>query len=149
MVTIPITSDIAERIVDRILSSCGVEVQAITIIEIREANTLVFKAKGSFEKVVSEVFREGPKYFGPVVIAYLSIANEVRELFGRTKYIITMFDKYKTMLLPLPKYGIVVGVALEHWVDVDDSKLANNIEKLVADNVTASVYRKTKRQEIK
>ncbi len=149
MVTIPITSDVAERIADRILSSCGVEIQAITIISTREANTLVFKAKGSFEKVVSEAFREGPKYFGPVVIAYLSIANEVREIFGRTKYIITMFDKYKTMLLPLPTYGIVVGVAFGHWVDADDSKLANNIEKLVADNASVSAYRKTKRQEIK
>ena len=140
---ITINSTAAEKIADEILSTCGEEIQAITIINIREANTLVFKAKGSFEKVVSEAFREGPKYFGPVINAYLIIANEVREIFGRTKYIITMFEKYKTMLLPLPTYGIVVGVALEHWVD-SDSKLANNIEKLVADNATAGVYRKTK-----
>jgi len=144
-----ITIATAQTIADKILSSCGEGIQAVTLIEIRKANTLVFKAKGSFEEAVSEAFKEGPKYFGPLVIAYLSIANEVREIVGQTKCIITIFEKYKTMILPLPTYGIVVGVALELWVDVEDGKLANNIEKLAADNASVGAYGKTKRREIK
>ena len=37
------------------------------------------------------------------------------------------------MLIPIPLYGIVVGLVLELWIDTDDGNLANNIEKLVAD----------------
>lgn len=37
------------------------------------------------------------------------------------------------MLIPILLYGIVVGLILELWVDTDNGKLANNIEKLVAD----------------
>lgn len=37
------------------------------------------------------------------------------------------------MLIPILLYGIVVGLILELWVDADNGKLANNIEKLVAD----------------
>ena len=63
---------------------------------------------------------------------------------GQTKSVVTIFEEYKTLLLPLPSYGIIVGVVLELWADADDGKLANNIEKLVEDNAAGSAARTTK-----
>jgi hypothetical protein len=36
------------------------------------------------------------------------------------------------MLLPLPSYGILVGIVIELSADADDGKVANNIEGIVA-----------------
>jgi hypothetical protein len=43
------------------------------------------------------------------------------------------------MLLPLPSYDILVGLVLERWADADDDKMANNIERLVADTVVNEI----------
>jgi hypothetical protein len=65
---------------------------------------------------------------------YGIILSSILIIVGQTKSIVTIFEEYKTLLLPLPSYGIMVGVVLKLWVDADDGKLVNNIEELVEDN---------------
>ena len=70
-----VSASAAESIADKVLICTWREILDITVIETRKADALVYKSKESFEKAF-ELFGEGPKYVGPLVIAYLSIANE-------------------------------------------------------------------------
>ena len=68
-----------------------------------------------------------------MAIAYLSIANEIREIAGEAKAIVTIFEKWKTMLQPMPAYDIVVGLVLEPSVNGEDctKNIGREIERLL------------------
>lgn len=83
------------------------------------------------------MLQEGRKYGGSLAIASLSIANEVREIAGEAKAISTTYEKCKMMLIPIPSYEILVGFVLKRKVVLDEDRLANYIESLVADNSAA------------
>lgn len=129
-----IDSTAAERIADEILSTYDGKILSISIIDARNAgNFLATKSTEYFEKEFG-VLQEGRKYGGSLAIASLSIANEVKEVAGETKAISTTYEKCKMMLIPIPSYEILVGFVMKRRVVLDEDKIANYIESLVADN---------------
>ena len=84
------------------------------------------------------MLQEGRKYGGSLAIASLSIANEVREIAGETKVISTTYEKCKMMLIPIPSYEILVGFVLQRRLALDEDRIANHIESLVADNAASN-----------
>ncbi len=70
--------------------------------------------------------------------ASLSIANEVRAIAGEPKAITTTYERCKMMLTPIPAYEILVGFVLQRRVVLDEERIANYIEGLVAENNAAS-----------
>jgi hypothetical protein len=133
-----VTPTIAERIVDNILSSINVGgVLGVSLID-RKGNTLSAKSRDSFRKSFGLAYRDGDEnsnYGGPLAIATLSVVNQVRDIFGEPQAIITVHKGCKLMLIPLPSYNILVGLALERQADADDDKIASDIERLVADTI--------------
>lgn len=126
----------AAKIVDEILSiSDGI--LAVSIIdERRSGEVLASKSKESFDKEFG-VYREGPKYGGTLAIAMLSIANEVREIAGEAKAIMTTYDRCKMMLLRMKSHGIMVGLVLQSSVNAEDynNDIGNKIEGLLAGDI--------------
>src|SRR5919108_2582264 len=106
-----ITSSDAKRIVDDILSTNN-EILAISIIDQKGGNILAAKSKDSFKKAFG-VTRDGDKYGGTLALAALSIVNEVKEVVGEAKAIITIYKNCKMMLLLVQSYEILVGLVLE------------------------------------
>ena len=130
-----ITSSVAERIADEILSSQE-EILAMTIIDERRLGAknnivLASKAKESFRKAFG-VFQEGPRYGGTLGIEALGVAGEVRGFAGQVQSIVTTYEKCKMVLLPMPSYDIVVGLVLESSVNGDDysKNIRREIERL-------------------
>jgi hypothetical protein len=120
------------------LSTYDGKILSISIIDARkEGNFLAIKSTESFEKEF-EVLQEGRKYGRSLAIASLSIANEVREIAGETKAITTIYEKCKMMLIPIPSYEIPVGFVLQRRVVLDEDRIANHIESLVADNAVSN-----------
>ena len=130
-----INSTAAERIADEILSTYDGKILSISIIDARGGgeNFLATKSIESFEKKFG-VLQEGRSYGGSLAIAALSIANEVREVAGETKVITTTYEKCKMMLIPVLSYEILVGFVLPRRVVLDEDRIANYVESLVADN---------------
>ena len=125
-----IASSNAERIVDDILS-INDEILAISIIDMK-GNILGAKSKESFKEAFG-VTRDGDKYGGSLAVGMLSLVNQVRNVVGEVQAIITIHKDCKMMLLPLPAYQILVGLVLQRSVNAEDDKIANKIERLVAD----------------
>lgn len=133
-----IDSTAAERIADEILSTYDGKILSISIIDGRKGgNFLATKSTEGFDKTFG-VLQEGRKYGGTLAIASLSIANEVREIAGEAKAISTTYEKCKMMLIPIPSYEILVGFVLKRKVVLDEDRLANYIESLVADNAAGN-----------
>jgi hypothetical protein len=63
------------------------------------------------------------------------VVNEARDIFGEPQAIITIHDDCKLTLLPMPTYDILVGLVVERSVNVEDDKIVNKIERLVADTI--------------
>jgi hypothetical protein len=124
-----VTSTAAERISDDILSTND-EILAISIMDMR-GNILGSRSKESFLKDF-RVTREADKYGGTLTVASLGVANEVKEVAGEARAIITVYEKCKMMLLPLPSYEILVGLVLHSSVNAEDYNIANKIERLLA-----------------
>lgn len=59
------------------------------------------------------------------------MVNEVRDIFGEPQAIVTIHERCKLMLIPMPSYDIVVGLVVALSADVYDDRIANRIEKLV------------------
>jgi hypothetical protein len=133
-----ITSRVAERIADEILSSQE-EIFAISIIDesgrglAGGGNNIVLasKAKESFRKAFG-LFEGGARYGGTLGLAALGVASEVRGFAGRVKSIVTTYEKCKMMLLPMPSYDIVVGLVIESSVNAEDYNIGEEIERLLA-----------------
>ena len=125
-----IASSNAERIVNDILSTND-EILAISIIDMK-GNILAANSKASFKEAFG-VTRDGDKYGGTLAVAALSLVNQLRNVVGEAKAIITIHKDCKMVLVPLPAYQILVGFVLQRSVNADDYIITNKIERLVAD----------------
>jgi hypothetical protein len=125
-----ITSGNAERIVDNILSTND-EILAISIIDMK-GNILAAKSKESFKEEFG-VARDGDEYGGALALAVLSLVNQVRNIVGAAKAIITIHENCKLMLVPVSSCQILVGLVVRLSVNAEDYNIADKIERLVAD----------------
>ena len=128
---VPVPSK-AEKIVDTILSSND----KILLVSIRglSGNILAVKARDSFrERFFGVSSLIGTRYSGSLTIATLSLVNEVKDVFGEAHAVITIYEGCKVMLLPMPSYEVIVGLALERSVVTEDYSLANKIERILAE----------------
>jgi hypothetical protein len=132
---VPTTSK-AEKIVDAILSSND----KILLVSIRgwSGNSLAVKSTDSFrERFIGASNLVGTNYSGSLTVATLGLINEVKDAFGEAQAIITIYEKCKVMLLPMPSYQIFVGITVERSPDMEEKEesynIANKIERLVAE----------------
>ena len=123
-----VTSGDAETISDDILSSND-EILGISIMDMR-GNILAANSKESFKEAFA-VSRDRAKYGGTLAVAALAVANETRNIFGAAKAIITIHEKCKLMLVPVPTHQLLIGLVLQRSVNTED-KIANKVERLVA-----------------
>ena len=127
----------AEKIVDAILSSND----KMLLVSIRDwrGSILAVKYRESLTKRFFGISGlVGSKYSGSLTIATVSLVNEVRDVFGEARAIITLFKDCKVMLLPLPSHQIFVGLAVERSPDSKEEEgysIANKIERLMADTL--------------
>jgi len=128
-----VTSSDAVKIVDGILSSND-KILAVSIIDKKREDVLSAKSRQSF-KDAFRVTSDGAGYGATLAIATLNVANEVRYSFGEPQAIITIHNDYNLTLLPIPSFDILVGLVVERSVDAYDNKIANKIERLVADTI--------------
>jgi hypothetical protein len=129
MVTVPSK---AEEMVDAILSSND----KILLVSIRgwNGNILAVKTRDSFrERFFGASSIVGTKYSGSLTIATLSLVNEVKDVFGEAQAIITIYERCKVMLLPMPLYEVIVGLALECSAVTEDYSLAKEIKRILAE----------------
>lgn len=126
-----VTSSMAERIVDEILSSNS-GILSAGVID-KRGNIIANKSSESFEKRFQGVSNlERNRYSGTLALAALSIANEVKDAFGEPKALITIYRDCKLVLLPMPSYDILIGLALESSANVENNTFAKEMERLVA-----------------
>ena len=128
----------AEKIVEAILSSN----EGILSVSIRgwDGTILAVKFRDSFRERFSGVSSiVGTRYSGSVTVASLGLANEVKDVFGEAQAIITIYKDCKLMLLPMPSYEVIVGLAVEHSVVTEDYSLANKIERILAETIKKSL----------
>ncbi len=128
----------AEKIVDAILSSND----KILLVSIRgwSGNILAIKSRDSFkERFFGASSLVGTKYSGSLTIATVGLMNEVKDVFGEAQAIITIYQKCKVVLLPMPSHQIFVGLTVEHSPDTEKKEESNNItreiERLVTDTL--------------
>ena len=122
----------AEKIVDSILSSN----ENILLVSIRgwRGNILAVKSRDSFrERFVGVSKLIGTTYSGSLTVATLSLVNEVKDVFGEAQAIITIYEDCKMMLLPVPAFEVIIGLALELSVVTEDYSLANEIKRIFAE----------------
>lgn len=125
-----VTTRSAETIVHTVLSSYD-EILGISIMDMK-GDMLAADSKEAFRETF--VITEGrANYGGTLAVQALSVVNETRNVFGRTKAIITIHENCKLMLLPVPSFQLLVGVVLERSANAESHKIANQIEMLVAD----------------
>jgi hypothetical protein len=125
-----INASVAERAVDDILSS-NEEILSAGVID-KSGNIIANKSSKSFEKRfsgASNLERNG--YSGTLAVAALSVATEVKDSFGEPKALITIYRDCKLMLLPMPSYDILIGLALESSANAENPTFASQIERLV------------------
>ena len=127
------TSSEAEKIVDGILSSND-KILAVSIIDKKREDILSAKSRQSFKDAFG-VASDGAGYGATLAIATLSVVNEVRDIFGEAQAIITIHDDCKLMLVSMPSHDILFGLVVERSVNVEDDKIVNKIERLVADTI--------------
>jgi hypothetical protein len=127
-----ITNSSAEAIVENILSDNN-GILSTSIIDM-SGNILSAKSRESFNKTFG-LSRDGGKYGGTLAVTVFSLVNQVRNIAGETRAIITVNKNCKMMLLPLPSCQIMVGLVLESSINAEDDNIANKIERLVADTL--------------
>ena len=128
---VPVPSK-AEEMVDAILSSND----KILLVSIRgwNGNILAVKFRDSFrERFFGVSSLVGTRYSGSLTIATLSLVNEVKDVFGEAQAIITIYERCKVMLLPMPLYEVIVGLALECSAVTEDYSLAKEIKRILAE----------------
>ena len=75
---------------------------------------------------------DGAEYGATLAIATLNVVNEARDIFGEPQAIITIHNDCKLTLVSMPSFDILVGLVVERSVNVEDDKIANKIERIVA-----------------
>ncbi|MDQ3884467.1 MAG: hypothetical protein M3239_03370 [Thermoproteota archaeon] len=132
------SSSAAERVAENILSSND-EILSISVID-RKGNIIASISKEYFERTFGEGQELDKKYGGTLAIAALSVANELKELVGEAKALITIYRDCKMMLLPIPSYEIMVGFVLPSSSNAEDYEITNKIEGWFrANNNTATI----------
>jgi hypothetical protein len=129
-----VTSKDAEKIVEDILSAYD-EILAISVMDIR-GNTLAANSKEAFRESF-RITEDRAKNSGILAVAILSLVNDIRNIFGAAKAIITIHENCKLMLLPLPSFQLLVGFVLQRSANVEH-KIANEFEMLMADILNQS-----------
>ncbi len=126
-----VSSSAAERVVDDILSS-NPEILSAGVID-RSGNIIANKSSESFRKRFEGVHNlEHDRYSGTLAVAALGVASEVNDTFGEPQAIITVYRGCKLMLLPMPSYDVLIGLALESSANVENNTFAREMERLVA-----------------
>jgi hypothetical protein len=80
----------------------------------------------------------GSRFSGSLAVAALAVVNEVVDVFGEVRGIITLHEDCKLMLLPMPSHEVLIGLVLERSPDTEEEEeggyhIANKIERLMAD----------------
>jgi hypothetical protein len=127
-----------EKIVDTILSSN--DKTLLASIRTWNGTILAVKYRDSFrERFIGVSSLIGSTYSGSLTVATLGLVNEVKDIFGEARTIITFYDKCKVILLPIPAYEIIVGLTVERSPETEEKgesyNIANRIERLVVDTV--------------
>ena len=124
-----LTSADAETLSDDILSN-NEDILGISIMDMR-GNILAAKSKESFKEEF-EVTQDRSKYGGTLAVEILSLVNQVRNIVGPVKAIITIHENCKLMLVPVSSCQILVGLVVRLSVNAEDYSIANKIERSVA-----------------
>jgi hypothetical protein len=132
-----ISSSAAETVAENILSSND-KILSVSVID-KKGNILASKSKEYFERTFGEGQKLDKKYGGTLAIAALSVANELKELVGEAKALITIYRDCKMMLLPNSSYEIMVGFVLPSSSNAEDYEITNKIEGLFRANNTATI----------
>jgi hypothetical protein len=130
-----VTSDDAERIAGDVLSIHD-EILGISIMD-KKGNILAANSKESFEEAFG-VAEDRDKYAATLAIGILTLVNELKDMFGEAQSIITVHEKCKLMLLPVPSFQLLVGLVFQRSVNAEDHKIVSEIEVLVADALNHS-----------
>ena len=126
-----VNSGEALRIVRDILSSND-EVLSVAVIN-RSGQIVAGESRASFKERFELGNLDGQSsYGGTLAVATLSVVNEAKAAFGEPQAIITIHKTCKLMLVPMLSYNTLVGLVFERSANVDNDKLVNNIERLVA-----------------
>src|SRR3712207_2206300 len=125
-----VTSRSAETIVQAVLSTYE-EVLGVSLMNMK-GNILASNSKEVFREAF-KITEDRANYGGALAVAILNVVNEIRNIFGRSKAIITIHENCKLMLLPVPSFQLLVGLVLESSVNAEDHKIADEIEVMVAD----------------
>jgi hypothetical protein len=130
-----VTSNDAERIAGDVLSIHD-EILGISIMD-KKGNILASNSKESFKEGFG-VAEDVEKYGATLAIGILTLVNELKDIFGEAQAIITVHEDCKLMLLPVPSFQLLVGLAFQRSVNAEDHKIVSEIEILVADALNHS-----------
>jgi hypothetical protein len=130
-----VTSSDAERIAGDVLSMHE-EILSISIMD-KKGNILAANSKESFKEAFGEA-EDREKYTATLAIGILTLVNELKDMFGGAKAIITVHENCKLMLLPVPSFQLLVGLVFQGGVNAEDHKIFSEIEILVADALNHS-----------
>ena len=130
-----VTSNDAERIAGNVLSIHD-EILGISIMD-KKGNILAANSKESFKEAFG-VAEDREKYTATLAIGILTLVNELKDMFGGAKAIITVHENCKLMLLPVPSFQLLVGLVFQRSVNAEDHKIVSEIEILVADALNHS-----------
>jgi hypothetical protein len=126
----------AEKIAEDILSLDD----KILLASIRDwrGDSLAVKSRESFEDRFRVNRLAGSRFSGSLAVAALAVVNEVVDVFGEVRGIITLHEDCKLMLLPMPSHEVLIGLVLERSPDTEEEEeggyhIANKIERLMAD----------------
>ncbi|MDQ3852966.1 MAG: hypothetical protein M3299_09045 [Thermoproteota archaeon] len=127
----------AEKIAQDILSLDD-KILLVSIRDYWSGDSLAVKSRESFKERFRVNRLEGSRFSGSLAVAALAVVNEVVDVFGEIKAIITLHEDCKLMLLPMPSHEVLIGLVLEHSPDTEEEEeggyhIANKIERLMAD----------------
>jgi hypothetical protein len=126
-----VNSGEALGIVRDILSSND-EVLSVAVIN-RGGQIIAGESRASFKERFELGNLDGQSsYGGTLAVATLSVVNEAKAAFGEPQAIITIHKTCKLMLVPMLSYDTLIGLVFERSANVDNDKLVNKIERLVA-----------------
>jgi hypothetical protein len=129
-----IDSSKAEKIADDILS-LNDKILSVSLRDWR-GNFLAVKSRESFkERFLGVNGLIESRYSGSLAVSALSVANEVKDIFGEPQAVITLYKDCKLILLPMLSNQLLVGLALERSAVTEDYSLAHKIERLLAESI--------------
>jgi pilus assembly protein TadC len=67
------------------------------------------------------VTRHAEEYGGTLAFSFRSLVNQVRKVVRDAQAIIIIHKNYKLILLPMPSYGILAGLVIQHSLNAEGS----------------------------